>query len=375
MKKIVSVLAIAALTLGSVFAEVSLAFTQKGYISNKVGATVTRLNTNGYKAKVSDCVVFKLSNDVCGAVFDIDPYYNANKVYGFDFDQYYGWINFMNGALKVQSGVWTNRNVNRINADAGQWESSEYEAYKPGVIGGYLGQDISSLTAIVSAAGVTSTPQSFSVGYNAGSFFATGAIVSNTYGKFDSASGFALEAGLKLGDKTGFNAIVKNQSNEEYAFGVFANTKAIDKLDFMGGFTFGTATDKSALAVKYTEWAIDLRARYDLSDVYAVTTMNNLSSKKADGADKATLTVWDMVSLSAKIKDTVKATVTGEWNYADLSVNNTGTLSVIPGVEFAPAAGCSVTTGVIFNFGSFGTSSNAVTCSSVAIPFILHVSL
>jgi hypothetical protein len=366
MKKIVSALTITALTLGGAFADISLSFTQKALLATD---GTSFLDLNGYKATTTDCAVVTVSNDTAGVVFDVDPVAETKASLG-SFDQYYGWMNFLNGSIKLQSGVWSIRNVNRMKTDAGQWENAEYEAYKPGVLGGIIGKDISNLTYIASS---DSNPLSMSATYTGSNLFVTGAIVTSDYGKYDSQSGFAVEAQYKNDSVGTFNVIAKSPLNEEFAVGLFANPKTGEKLNVMGGFTLGTATEDSAVGEKYTEYGFDLRARYAFDSKMALTTMNNFSSKKYNAA---TNSVWDMLSVAYSMNEKTKLTVTGEWTYADLSTNNTGKLEVIPGFEYSPAKQCSVTAGMLFTVGTnFGTSSDELTGSSVKIPFILHVGL
>ncbi len=76
MKKIISMLTISALAFGTVFADVSLEYTQKGIIAKSTGSdTSSKLDLNGYAADISGDVVFTLSNDVAGASVTVDPNY------------------------------------------------------------------------------------------------------------------------------------------------------------------------------------------------------------------------------------------------------------------------------------------------------------
>ena len=391
MKKIISALTISALTLSSIFADVSLSYKQKGYLSSNEGGKSTKLDLNGYNAKIKGDVVFKLSNENAGVVLDVVPYYKdtgrtdkLNSDTDF-FDQYYGWVKFFGGAFKLQSGVWSTRTVNRLTTDAGQWEDPEYEYGKYGVIGGAVAKDI---TRLASVNGTYKGHLTSAITYTNGGFYATGAIITNdfktsagTLGTTTTKSGFGLETGFNLNETTKLQAFLKSTQDQEIAFAVFLDKSKITiferNLDIVTGVTvggtFGTTTD-SGLSTNGIEAAFDIRARYALTDAVALTTMNNLSysgfTKNSNG-DSGKVSLWDMVSISVKASETLKFQVTGEWVYDDLTKRDSGKLSVIPGIVFAPVAGADITTGIIIKTENWSHPTK----SSIAIPFILRVAL
>ncbi|MBQ6780917.1 MAG: hypothetical protein IJP62_06750 [Treponema sp.] len=406
MKKIVSVLALTALAFGSVFAdtEISLTFTQRAFISTRNNAVKKfDLGTAG------DCITFTLQNERAGVLFDIDPD-ASNKRNGLNhgtkantadiMDQYYGWINFLDGQLKVQSGLWLKRNVNRMKQDAGKWDSAEYEKYKLGVVSGKIAKDISNLTFVNQldarqlALAVTASPADTDI-------FGTLALVDNTNGYVDNRSagrkddcfvGFAFEAGYKMEDMAAFNVIIKNESKNTYGFGLFADLLAVENLDVLAGFSMGIGTKDSWVGgydadngYDHREWGIDLRARYQFNKRVALTTMNNIScvdgaaAKTGTASDGATFSIWDMVSISAQAKDTIRLMATLEWSYADLNAARSGSLQLIPGIEIKPASNVSFLSGVVIDIEKLGFSApaddNKTQVSSVKIPFVFHVGL
>lgn len=357
MKKIISTAA-AVLAFSMAFADVSVEFTQAGYVTSDRKGNSVKLDVNGYDSdkKITGCVVTEISNDVAGVVFDIDPWMNDKSrqtVDGKMLDQYYGWVNFLGGKATLQSGVWTSRSVNRMKQDAGSWENAEYEANKPGVITGTVAKDVTNLTDGNLA---TQLSYNFDMGY------AKFAIVDSDYGATSLKSGFAAEAGFNVSQDLNFKVYLKNLKDQEIAFAVFGESNGSFKegLDLVAGLTFGNVKAEGGF-----EFGVDVRARYELNEKLAFTTMNNLSSVNA------AYTLWDMISVAYKVSDKTKLTVTGEWNYADLAMKESGSLSIIPGVTYSPCDGADLTTGIIIETKGWKKPSG----SSVSIPVVLHVAL
>ncbi|WP_407427484.1 hypothetical protein [Treponema sp.] len=392
MKKIISTLTISALALGSIFADVSLEYTQKGYISSNENGTSKKLDLNGYADDTTGDVVFSLSNETTGAAIVLNPWYaetgrqevsksaaNNSKL----LDQYYGWVKFFDGAMKLQSGVWATRSVNRLNQDAGTWEDTEYELYKYGVVGSAIASDITRLASVNgSYDGVLSTALS----YDADSFYATGALITSAFNSSATTttkSGFGLEVGAKLDEDTKVQAFLKSTTDQVYAVGVFLDKAKFSVKDFEfdlvtgatlgSAFGSGTTTVTDADGNSYAlnnglDFGFDLRLRYELSDTVSITNMNNVSYLGTAGE---VINLWDMVSLAVQTSETIKFQVTGEWVYQDLDAKDAGYFSVTPGVTYTPVEGVDLTAGVIVRTAGWPHPSE----SSVSIPFILHVAL
>ena len=367
MKKIISALTVSALALGTVFADVSLEYTQKGYISSNKGGS-KKLDLNGYKDSITGDVVFKVSNDTAGVVVDIDPFYknvgkqdmtNGSNPQEF-FDQYYGWVNFFGGAAKLQTGVWKTRSVNRMNQDAGSWEDAEYERYKLGIVNG--SGDGKDITRLASVGGDYKGKVTTALTYNMGSFYATGALITSDFNK-TIKSGFGFEVGYSVNDDTKIQGFFKTTADQQIALAVFMDKKAFAiknfKFDVVTGFTLGNGTGNGI------EFGVDLRARSEITEKLAITTMNNLSYLSGS------FSLWDMVSATFKLSETLKAQFTGEWEYADLDTGDIGKLSIIPGVVYSPVDGVDITAGVIINTAGWAHPKS----SDFSIPFVLHVAL
>lgn len=367
MKKIIAALSVTAMALTAAFAaDVSLEFTQKADLLGDNG----KLRYTGYD-KNAGCVTFTLKNDNAGVYLDVDPTIAKNtETKSVGFDAYYGWVKFFDGAMKLQSGVWSSRSPNALDADGGKWNGSHYKRYNYGVMNGNTaGKDVANLTYLYSA---DANKLASAITYTANDLFVTGAIVDNPY---DSASGlglksgFAAEAGVKMGEGSKINAIFKNPANKDYALGGFFETTDFkEDLDLVAGFTFGRAATNNTF-----EYAIDARARYTLSENMALVTMNNLSyySSKKDFA------LWDMVSLSVNASEQILVTMTVQWEHKHLlnwdgkDENNDGSLDFIPGVRYKVGDGVDLTSGVVIKT----TGWSKPTTATFEIPFILHVAL
>lgn len=372
MKKIISMLTISALALGSIFADVSLEFTQKAYLYDQDG---NKLKFSGYDDS-KGCVKFTVKNDNAGVLLDIDPKITQADSRSVALDQYTGWVNFGDGAFKLQSGVWTARSVNRFNGNAGKWKGSEYEKYKYGVANGDFAKDVNNIASVNGTSHLSTA-----VSYNADGFYLTGLLLglddagkktTGSYGTLDLCSGFGAEMGLKIGEGTKLTVNLKSPKNKEIAFGAFVeNTSLKENLDFVAGWSFGNNNQSGRF-----ETAIDLRAAYNLNEKVTLTTMNNLSYYSAKYGN-AQFDLWDMVSVGVKASDTVLVMLTAEWEYTDLRHKNVasgahnGTLEIIPSVKYSPTKGVDVSSGLIINTTGWSEPGSA----KFAIPFLLHVAL
>lgn len=390
MKKIISMLTVSALAFGSVFADVSLEYTQKGYISTNEGGSSKYLDLNGYDedgtgaTKHTDTdIAFEVSNDVAGVHFEICPYgtdaetrTNDSTTYNY-FDSYYGWVKFLGGTMELKSGLFVQRRVARMNQDAGNWNSNDYERYKPGVMGGTYAKDVTNLPTVNGTKALTSE-----LTYTGKNLYVSGALITNTFksgvstnATSSTESGFGVEAGLILDENTKLQAVFKTTTEDEIALGAFFTKNGLTlkekKLDLMTGVSFGnqSLTDD-------TEAAVDLRARVYLSEKLTLTTMNNVSyynytTTTAHNGDAATINVWDMAGIAYKLSDALKLTATAEWEYQDITDTDAGTLDLIPGVTYSFGEGADISSGIIIRT----TSWPHPTSDSFSIPFILHVAL
>ena len=382
MKKIVSMLAIAALTLGAVSAaDFSVEYATKGSVYTEKselpkGATKSTvkdkafLNQKGYDNDSASDLVLSSSGTAGGVLLDIDVDARDKTV---KFDQVYGWMNF--GSIQLTTGKWSGRYVNRVKEDAGKWASSDFEKFKPGIIVGANGKgannayDVDNLTAvkgtnqIATALAFTSRPD------DATYFMAKGLIVTNNWGgigKWDSdkvyaddeydlvfESGFAGEIAFRKENVIDINVLAKSMVRNELVVGAFVRPLMLNPVNLLVGVTYladltdnGDDVDANAYA-----YGIDVRARIPLSDSLALTTMNNLSNKVAQkakkGKDNYEMSMWNMVSVAYKVSDALKVQVTGESymaNFMKVVEDKAVSRKELGGADV------SVLAGVVYNF-------------------------
>ena len=329
MKKILAVASLASFLAGATFAaDISFSYIGSNYFKSSAG------NLN-YDSR-SDCMSLSISSDVAGAVVDFDTEDGS-----FVQDEYYGWMNFAipTGNLQLTAGVWNGRLVNRVNTDAGNLDGEDFELYKPGVINGLAGKDSDNLTEgkISMIAAYTNTdalPGTLMVKlglvkstYNPDATSANTAKESGdvTDGDVALSAGFVGEVMFNMENTVKLNLAVKNYQKKKFSVGFWVSPLMIENLDLTVGGTFATVNDYS----KYnssngtdsdwsngaTEFGIDLRARYALSDTISFTTMHNLSSYAylPSGSDVAsnreygdnTMILWDMFNVNYKMDEKV----------------------------------------------------------------------
>ncbi len=357
MKKIVSVLSVAALSLSVVFAaEVSLSYKTAGTIYSEENSkdlatdsgakqTRTALDQSGYKDAQTD-IVISAQTDWAGFVLDFDPNASTKADAGKDwFDQYYAWLNY--GPIQVTTGKWESRYGDELTDDKGNWERVDFNRYRLGVINGQYADDVDNLTRVYSwkegstyknpeidkdnAGQRVSTAVAFTSRPNDGTYIMLkGVAVQNPWGstlRLDSDrkykayteadggdmyfnSGFAGEFAFHIDNAIDFNFVAKSLKRDQLALGAFLRpTLGNTKLLF--GFTFGKDLseykDNNGDDLKtYSEMGIDFRARFKLSDTLSLTTMHNVSifNNKENVKDQKysenRATMWNMVSFAYK---------------------------------------------------------------------------
>ncbi|WP_296331222.1 hypothetical protein [uncultured Treponema sp.] len=397
MKKIVAVAALASVLAGAAFsADISFSYKGSNYFSSSAG------NLN-YDSR-TDCMSLGISTAVAGAVVDFDTENGAFKQ-----DQYYGWMNFPipTGNLELTAGVWYSRLVNRVITDAGELDDEDFELYKPGVIKGLVGKDSDNLTekkiAMVAAyTNKDSLP---------GTLLAKFGLVKSTYNPDATAANTAKESGevtdgdpsLSAGfvgevmftveDTIKLNLAVKNYTKKNFSLGLFVSPLMIENLDLTVGGTFAMCNDYS----KYnsangsdlewsngaTEFALDLRARYKLTDAVSFTTMHNLSSyaNLPSGSDVAknreygdnTLILWDMFNVNYKMDEKITLGCTLNMVFDNLDSNHSFTgadLTTSPYIAIKATEKATVTTSLRVATTGLRTSVDGNENVNVTIPVI-----
>ena len=427
MKKIVSMLAIAALTLGAVSAaDFSVEYATKGSVYTEkstmaAGATKSVvdskafLDQKGYDGDSASDLVLSSSGSAGGVLLDIDVDARDKSI---KFDQVYGWMNF--GSIQLTTGKWCGRYVNRVKEDAGKWASADFEKFKPGIVIGAKGDgakdvnafDVDNLTAvkgtnqIATALTFTSRPD------DATYFMAKGLIVTNNWGgigKWDSdkayaekeydlnfESGFAGEIAFRKENVIDINVLAKSMVRNELVVAAFVRPLMLNPVNLLVGITYaGDLTDNGDdVDANAYFWGLDVRARIPLTETVALTTMNNLSNSVAQkakhGKDSYTMSMWNMVSVACKVSDALKVQLTGESyiaNFMKVTEDKAAKrkelggadLSVLAGVVYSFNPNASFSAGIKYTrdnvfAASEWTDANA-TKSELSIPFVFNVAL
>ena len=357
MKKILSTMLVGALLAGAAFADMSFTYTGSAIL----GGTSKAIDS----ADRNDCFNLAFSNEIAGAVLDFDITDDTNLA----LDSYYGWLTFAlpAGSLQITSGKWTARNVNRVNGDAGDLDAYQnyFEMFKPGVINGVIARDIDNLTGWVSseADGTVKVEKNMatvlaytlndtlpgSLMVKFGLVDATGKAYGNdvtSYNDSDSEyiikSSFVGEVCYAQEDVIKLNLAVKSPIKDVYGFGLFVSPLGIENLDLTAGFSMGTSNQEDA---DYTEMGFDLRARYALSDKFALTTMHNYSSVDNDGTE--TKAMWNMLGASYVAGENIRfiASISNIVNNFDAKVGTDCQFDITPACEIKASEKATVTAG------------------------------
>lgn len=374
MKKIVAVAA-ATMLAGSAFAaDISFSYTGSNYFKSSGG----NLDYDGDAR--TDCMSLTLSNDTAGVCLDFDT--EAGELAE---DQYYGWMNFgiPTGNLEVTAGVWTSRYVNRVKTDAGDLDSEDFELYKPGVVNGSVGKDSDNLTGnTISMVAAYTNSDSLP-----GTLLAKFGVVKSTYnpdadaattatesGDVDDSdlvlsAGFVGELAYRQDGLVNINLAVKNLVKKNFALGLWISPLMVENLDLTVGGTVafvdqwltkyasGTAlptaqwASDSDVGNSGTEWGVDLRARYQLTEALSFTTMHNISSGYNTYDDNNTIQLWDMVNASFKYAEnmTIGCTVNAVFDNLDSDHTFTGAdVTTSPYLQIQATEKVAVTTALRF---------------------------
>ena len=365
MKKILSTVLVGALVAGIAFAEVKFAYKGTAILGN-----TSKALDSVYR---KDAFTIGAKNEVAGAEIEFDI--PTGKPEAIDkpaikLDHFYGYLTFglPVGNLQITSGKWDARWVDRIKVDGGELDGVYYEAFKPGVMNGQIAGDIDNLTGAdnmstvlaytlsdvipgklmfkfglvglqnkpftvkwTDAANTQTTLFDATTIYNEGSSDAT-----------DIRAGFVGQISYRLDDMIKFNVDFKTLKQNAYAFGIFLSPLMVEKLSATVGFSMGLYRpgDKIAEAKRtdYTEWGVDLRLRYAITEKVAVTTMHNISGYKAspkNGDSSDTMAMWNMLSASVLAGDNIRflATVQNKNTNWKASKPDANTFSITPACE------------------------------------------
>ncbi len=432
MKKVIGAVLAASLVAGMAFADVAVTLNARvrsnmyHQIKTDGGAKETyTFDLNGKKAhagadKMSDVLGFSAKTDYAGVVLDIaanraakskttklysaaDNVVKAKSDYtgdaaevvteagqDFSFDgAYYGFLKF--NALKFTFGTFDSRFVNRYNVTAGESGLLDSGSAKYGT--DLLNDDSKALkdannfSAAVAGDKTVSLVADYTIDLGDGSLLLKGALLGGEYktdetdaeNKKYTLAGYGFEGDFE-NDAVKVQALVKLPVEKLTIFGVYVEPKALP-LPLAFGFSYGTSSNDDANATfkKGTAYAIDLRAGYQVTDEFKVSSTIKYENVKPDGvtADTA-LTVAAEASYVVNDLATVFADV-GYYNSdldgkSDSKITDTCCIKFRPGVVLNAGKGARVTAAVQYDNYTKVKNANA-TKTEVSIPVIFRVKL
>lgn len=398
MKKIVAAAVVGLTLAGAAFAEISFSYTGKNYFKSSAG-------TLDYDSR-TDCMALAISSSSAGVVLDFDT--KDGKLVQ---DEYYGWMNFglPAGNLQITAGSWNGRYVDRIKGDSGNLDGSDFELYKPGVINGLVGKDSDNLTLgkMAMTAAYTNTdllPGTLMVklalvngSWNPDASSATNAKESGAVknGDLVFSSGFAGEIAFRAEDLINANVAFRYLDKKSFSVATFVSPLMFKNLKATVGFTYGSvnnyaksnsADGKTAVwANGATEFGIDLRLRYRITEKLAVTTMHNFSSYASLSSDKTnckygdnTMVLWDMINVTYKPEDKITVGYTLNAVFSGLDSNHTFTgadLITTPYIRIDATSNVAVTTGARIAVEGLNPKIDGHESMNITVPVVFAFSL
>lgn len=362
MKKILSTVLVGALIAGIAFAEMS--FDYKGT------AIVGDVNNSWTKVDRTDAFTLGFKNDIAGVDIEFDLE-DGNGTNAFALDHFYGYLTFglPVGNLQITSGKWDARWVNRIKGDGGELDAKYYEAYKPGVIEGFgLAKDIDNLTGSKNMSTVLAYTLSdtlpgtlmFKFGLVGLQNNPLGAGTEYNEGSDDAVNikaGFVGQVAYQQDDLIKLNVDFKTLKQNAYAFGIFLSPLMIENLNATLGFSMGIYNQGDKIAdtarADRTEWGVDLRLRYAITEKVAITTMHNISGRKltpnsanTTDAEVDTNAMWNMISASYVAGDNIRFLATIQNINSDFKASSptANTFAITPACEIKAGEKAKVTT-------------------------------
>lgn len=356
MKKIVAAVA-ALLVAGAAFADVSFAW--KG--SAIVGGTTKELKS----VTRTDCLSVAVTTDVAGVVYDMD----ITDTGAMDLDCFYGWLTFALpvGNLQVTSGKWDARNIERVKQDAGELDSKYFEAHKPGVINGSVAKDSANLTG----SDTMSTVLAYTLtDVLPGTLMAKFGLVSSDYGKFDSQAGFVGELYFAMDDMFKATVSIRNPIADAFSVGAFVSPLMLDSLKATVGFSFGSLKVNDETK---TEFGIDARARYAITEKVAIDGMFNYSQTELTAGDDALTSMWYLVGAHLQATEDISFVAAFNSTITDMSAERgAAECHFVPAVEFNPSEKAKVTVGFDAAWNTAALYSGVV---NVSLPIYVNFAL
>ena len=449
MKKIVSAALVASMVAGAAFAvdaKITLSYRTKldafAYTSAKAGdvKTITKewLDWEGYDGagkqaatNASDSLKFVLSGDRAGATFAVNinennkdtgnqsKTYTQNEGQLFTLNEYSAWMNWElgPGVLKVGSGNWKDGYADgayrvKKDVDAQNAEGMDFERFKLGSIlkGSNKLAFVDDLAAGANNAALFSYAD---YGFQAGDAAKVNVLLGSVYNKFDTVvdddtttyyDAFFVSRAQVAMDVLNAELIFKKPAPHVMDFAAYVMPKVLDGLTLnIGGAIENDNRDKDAGG--YTDWAFDLRARYQATSELSVTFFTNLSGTNLDAGrnisagiaghkgaeglaskiDTKTqpafkVAMWNNLSARYKINDTLAATLNfglvTPLSKADGDDNSySPEWRITPAVQVYAGSNASIWAGLALSGASAKVNDTDYSVFALQIPVIFRVKM
>jgi len=423
MKKILGAVLAGTLIAGMAFADPAITLNYRTRM-NAYEQTKSDLTTengvwdqDGYGLS-QDCFVVDISTDYAGVHMDVDPTNpvtlgnnpsNSTNFYFNDDGGYYGWMKFFK-MLTVTAGNFDQRNVDRVNWASTEISLTDQDEAKLGIWKGLVDTN-STITALGTATKTTACTGISTIGFDAGDFASgelaaavqfdkdalmlRGAIVqTDTAYDTDTGdtttttySGYQLEGAYNI-DKVGkLDVMFKAPAKDQTVFGVYFMPTMVEKLEATVGFTYANQGNDDYN--KYTGFAIDARAGYQISDALKAVIQANYSSVTPDkkgqftsGKDAAETGFYVIGGVAYTASDIFTLKCDAGLYFADLDDNDSSDggenyFKLAPSVKMSAGKGAAVTAGVVYkqHLNTGDTDNTYLEKSAFAIPVIVRVQL
>ena len=435
MKKIVSAALVASMVAGAAFAadaKITLnyrtkldAFSQTK-VSGKTTSTTTEwLDWEGYDGagkqvatNAADTFKFVLNGEKAGATLAVNVAENAadtktnNNGAFFTLNQYSGWMKWElgPGELKLESGNWKDGYADgayrvKKDVDAQNAEGMDFERFK---LGSIL-KGSKALTFVDDLAANGNQKALFSCadyGFATESDVKINILLGSVYSAFDKVvdddtttyydAFFVSRVSAKVPELLDAELIFKKPAPHVNTFGLYVMPKLMDGLTLnVGGSAEIDNREKDDGG--YTDWAFDLRARYQATDELSLTLFTNLSGtnlengrtisagivgrKGAEGyatKGKFKTAMWNNLSARYKVSDLLALTLNvglitpltkGEGNEESYSPE----WHITPAAQIYAASNASVWAGLAISGSSEKDADRSVT--SIQVPVIFRVKM
>ena len=315
MKKIIGAALAASMLAGSAAAaDLSFSYTNSNYFSTN-GGNLNYLST-------TQSLNVGLSTEKAGVVVKFNADNTSMKQ-----KKYYGWMTFglPVGNLQLTAGKWSASYSDDVTTDGGDLDGEDWIYWDMGIVNpnNSVGANSDNLTYNPNT---DSNPLSMAAAWTLsdglpGALLVKGGIVSvseyDTWklpSNHDASwnSGFIGEVAYRQEKVINIDLAIKNLAKEQASFGLFVSPLMVENLEATLGLTLATempaqsqfAAKKDALGLydRIFDFAIDLRARFAISDALSVTTAHNF-------------TIYSVYDTAATTEDkTQEDTCLGMWN-------------------------------------------------------------